>query len=49
MNYYSLRDNLNGKSDIRLSTVYAILEALGMSFEELMQRVRLTQEQSVED
>lgn len=46
MNYYSLRDNLRGESEMRLSTVYAVLDALGMSWEDLMQRVRLTQEQS---
>lgn len=46
MNYYSLRDNLLGNTDMRLSTVYAVLDALGMSMEELMQLARLRQEQS---
>lgn len=44
MNYYSLRDNLIGKSDIRLKTVYAVLEAIGLSMEELTRRALLREE-----
>jgi DNA-binding phage protein len=46
MNYYSLRDNLMGKSDIRLKTVYAILDVIGLSMEELTQRALLREERS---
>lgn len=35
MNYYSLRDNLTGKSEIKLKTFYAVLAAIGVSMEEL--------------
>lgn len=36
MNYYSLRDNLLGKSEIRLKTFYDVLSAIGVSYDELM-------------
>lgn len=35
MNYYSLRDNLNGTSDIRLRTFYAVLDAIGLTEDQL--------------
>jgi DNA-binding phage protein len=46
MNYYSLRDNLLGKTDIRLKTVYAILDAIGLTMEELTLRAQLRAERS---
>jgi len=46
MNYYSLRDNLLGKTDIRLSTVYAVLEAIGVSWDELMKHAQVTAAQA---
>lgn len=46
MNYYSLRDNLLGNTDIRLKTVYAVLEAIGLSMDELTQRALLREERS---
>jgi len=41
MNYYSLRDNLLGNSDIRLSTMLAVLDALGMTLEDLVAGARV--------
>lgn len=46
MNYYSLRDNLLGNTDIRLKTVYAVLDAIGLSMEELTRRALLREERS---
>lgn len=46
MNYYSLRDNLLGNTDIRLKTVYAILDVLGLSMDELTRRALLREERS---
>lgn len=47
MNYYSLRDNLTGKSDIRLSTVYKVLEVIDVSWAELMNHARVTEGQEL--
>ena len=46
MSYSSLRDNLSGKTDIRLKTVHAILGVIGMSMDELTQRALLREERS---
>lgn len=46
MNYYSLRDNLMGKSDIRLATMYLVLDAIGMTWEELLEHTRVSQAHS---
>lgn len=46
MNYSSLRDNLLGKTDIRLKTVYAVLAEIGLSMEELTRRALLREERS---
>lgn len=46
MNYYSLRDNLLGKTDIKLKTVHAVLAAVGLSMDELTQRALLREERS---
>lgn len=46
MSYSSLRDNLSGVSDIRLKTVYAILDEIGWTMEELTQRALLREERS---
>lgn len=46
MSYSSLRDNLYGKTDIRLKTVYAVLAEIDMSMEELTRRALLREERS---
>ena len=46
MSYSSLRDNLSGKTDIRLKTVHAILGVIGMSMDELTRRALLREERS---
>lgn len=46
MSYSSLRDNLSGTTDIRLKTVYAILDEIGVSMEELTRRALLREERS---
>lgn len=46
MNYYSLRDNLIGKSEIRLKTFYDVLRAINLTSEELTQRARLREARS---
>lgn len=48
MSYSSLRDNLSGTTDIRLKTVYAILDEIGVSMEELTRRALLREERSAD-
>ncbi|WP_396668128.1 hypothetical protein [Microbacterium sp. R86528] len=43
MNYHSLRDNLLGNTQMRLITVDRMLDALEMSWEELLERARLSE------
>lgn len=43
MNYYSLRDNLIGKSEIKLNTVHKVLAAIGVSWDELIEHARVTE------
>lgn len=38
MNHYALRDNLNGKTEMKLSTFYNVLDAIGVSEAELKRR-----------
>lgn len=45
MNYYALRDNLLGNTEIRLKTYYAILDALDVSETTVRERALLLEKE----